>query len=225
MTQKEVMRKVISSISDELKLFDFFPSHKDQGFIRKTNTAVFFYQFLIYNRTVLKTGEKGFLIEPFVWVNVNEIEKYYKQITLNTVIKNDIDFVTFGNSIASLLANPDGLYKNRNKSLDLLIFNENDILYVSDQLVKKFKEVAMPYCLNNSNVVSVDKLANSYPNEYNVNLSNDNYRIIKGLIAAKLNNNPLLDKLVKIYDDQLKDRDMPEDTKEEMKRLKVLLSL
>lgn len=225
MTQKEVIRKIISSISDELKLFDFVASYKDQGFIRKTDTSIFFYQFLIYNRTFLKTGAKGFLVEPYIWIHLNEIEKYYKQITLNSVIKNDIDFVTLGNSIASLLANPDGLYKNRNKSLELFILNEKDISYVEDQLVKKFKEVAMPYCLSNANIASVDKLANTYPNEYKVNLSNDNYRIIKGIIAARLNNNPSLNELIKIYDNQLVERDMPEDTKEEMRRLKTFLSI
>jgi hypothetical protein len=170
----------------------------------------------------LKSGAKGFLIEPFIWVHVNEIEKHYKLITVNKVIKRDIDFVTIGNSIASLLANADGIYKNRNKSLDLYIFNEIDIVNVSKQLERIFKEIALPYCLKNDNVASVDKLVNMYPNEYKTSFSNDNYRIIKGLIAAKLNDNSALNDLVEIYDRQIVDRNMSEDTKAEMNRLKSI---
>ena len=220
MTQKEVLRTVFNSISDDLRMFGFGPSFKYQGFIRKTESAIFFYQLLIYNRTSLRTGEKGFLVEPYIWIHIKAIEKYYREITTNTIIKEDIDFVTMGNSIAGLLANSDGLYKNRNRSLDLLIFSEKDILYVAEQLIARFKETALPYCLNNSNIASVDKFANTDPNEYKVHLSNDNYRIIKGLIAAKLNNNPRLQDLIDVYDRQLIERDMPDETKEEMSRLK-----
>ncbi|MBX2921444.1 MAG: hypothetical protein KF746_04555 [Chitinophagaceae bacterium] len=225
MTQKEVLRKLIELLTNELKAFDFTPSYKDQGFIRKTNDAVFLYQFLIYNRTAIKTGAKGFLIEPFIWVNVKGIEKYYKEITLNTIIKNDTDFITIGNSIAGLLSNPDGLYKNRNRSLDLHVFEEKHIVYVAEQLLRQFKDVALPYCLNNATVAMVDKIINSKPEEYKVHTQNDNYRILKGIIAAKLNNNPHLNELVGIYDKQLIERDMLDETKEEMSRLKSILPM
>ncbi|MBG9376077.1 hypothetical protein I5907_07515 [Panacibacter sp. DH6] len=225
MTQKEVLRKIIDLLSNEMKAFDFQPSYKEQGFIRKTNSAVFLYQFLIYNRTVIKTSAKGFLVEPFIWVNVKEIEKYYKEITLNTVIKSDTDFKTIGNSIAAILANPDGLYKSRNKSLDLHVFEEKHITYVANQLLKHFKEVGLPYCLNNATAAMVDRIINTKPNDYKVHTQNDNYRILKGIIAAKLNNNPSLDELIKIYDKQLFERDMLDDTKEEMNRLKSFLPM
>lgn len=224
MTQKEVIRKIIDLLSNEMKAFDFEPSFKEQGFIRKTNNAVFLYQFLIYNRTVIKTGAKGFLIEPFIWVNVKEIEKYYKEITLNTVIKSDTDFKTIGNSIAAILANPDGLYANRNKSLDLHVFEEKHIPDVATQLLKQFKEVALPYCLNNATVAMVDKLVNTKPDDYKVHMQNDNYRILIGIIAAKLNNNAHLDEIVRIYDRQIADRDMY-NAKEEMNRLKSILPM
>jgi len=223
MTQKEILRKVISSMETELRLFDFVASFKDQGFIRNTEDSTFFFQLLIYNRTIIKTSVKGFLIEPFIWVNVKEVETYYKEITLNKYLQRDINFVTLGNSLADLLANSDGIYKTRNNSLDLLIFNDSDVYYVTEQLIKKFKEVALPYCLQNSSVAAVDTLANTRPQEYKVNLVNDNYRIVKGIIAAKLNGNPRLEDLIKIYNRQLVERNMPDDTKEEMRRLKEIL--
>lgn len=223
MTQKEVLRKLFDLLSNEMKVYDFEVSHKEQGFIRKTTNAVFFYQVLIYNRTVIKTGAKGFLIEPYIWINVKEIEKYYRSITLNTVIKTDVDFITIGNSIAGLLSNPDGLYLHKNKSLDLHVFEEKHIPIVAEQLLKRFKEVALPYCLNNATVAMVDKLINTKPDEYKVHMRNDNYRILKGLIAAKLNNNPYLEDIINIYDKQIVDRNMY-NAKEEMERLKSILT-
>jgi len=224
MTQKEVLRKIIDLLTSELQAFYFEPNYKEQGFVRKNNDTLFVYQFLIYNRTVLKTGAKGFLIEPYIWINVREIEKYYREITLNTIIKTDADFITIGNSIANLLANPDGLYAHKNKSLDLHVFDERHIPIVAAQLLKEFKEVALPYCLNNATVAMVDKLVNTKPNDYKVHMQNDNYRILKGIIAAKLNNNPHLDELIKIYDTQIIDRDMYNAT-EEMQRLKEILPI
>lgn len=222
MTQKEVLRKIIDLLTPELKAYDFQPSYKEQGFIRRTENAMFFYQLLIYNRTVLKTGAKGFLIEPYIWAGVKEIEKYYKQITINKELKTDVNFVTIGNGIANLLANSDGLYAHKNKSLALHVFDERHIPIVAAQLLKQFKEVALPYCLNNATVAMVDKLVNTKPDDYKVHTMNDNYRILKGIIAAKLNNNPHVDELIKIYDKQIVDRDMYNAT-EEMQRLKEIL--
>jgi hypothetical protein len=223
MTQKGILRELIELLTNKLKEFDFEPSFKVQGFIRKTSNAIFIYQFFIYNRTLLGSGKKGFLLEPSVWVHVNKMEEYYKKITLNKGIKADIDFRTIGNSIAGILSNPEGVYKNRNKSLNLHIFEEGHVEIVAMRLFKLFKEVTLPYCLNNSTIASVDKLINTKPDEYKVHMGNDNHRIIKGLIAAKLNNNRNLNELIRIYDKQLIERDMLDDTKEEMRRLKEIL--
>lgn len=163
------------------------------------------------------------MVEPYIWLGVKEIEKYYKLITINKELKTDVNFVTIGNGIANLLANPDGLYAHRNKSLDLHVFDERHIPMVATQLLKQFKEVALPYCLNNASVAMVDKLVNTKPDEYKVHTMNDNTRILKGIIAAKLNNNPHLEELIKIYDKQIADRDMY-NAVEEMERLKNILS-
>lgn len=225
MTQKEVLRNIINSITHEMRVFDFEPSYKDQGFIKKKSDALILYQLLIYNRTVIETGEKGFKIEPYLWINVMEIEKYYKEITLNQELKNDADFVTIGNSIAALVANPDGIYRYRNKSMDLFVFDEKDINFVGTQLLKHFREIALPYSIANSSIAMVDKLINTKPEEYKVHTQNDNYRILKGIIAAKLNKNPLISELIDVYDRQLVERNMLGTTKEEMKRLKSIFPM
>jgi hypothetical protein len=130
-----------------------------------------------------------------------------------------------GNSIAEIISNPDGIHKKWNESLDLFVFNERDIPAVAKELLKQFEKIALPYCLSNSTVAMVDKLANSNPKEYSVHLSNDNQRIIKGIIAAKLNNNPSLNKLIEIYDKQIIEKDMSNRVREEMSRLKSILPM
>jgi len=224
MKKNEILRKLMDAVNDNFEPYEFKPSNKKQGFIKKSDTTIFVYQFLIYDRTVIGTGAKGFLIEPYAWVNILEIEKYYKEITLNTVIKEDLDFITIGNSIANLIANPDGFYSSRNNSLDQHVFKEEDIHIVAQNVFKLFKEVALPYFLNNSTIQMVDRLINSKPHEYKVHMQNDNFRILKGLIAAKLNENPRLEELIETYDKQIIDRDMY-NAKEEMERLKSILPL
>jgi len=225
MTQKEVIRKIVDLLSLELNGFDFKTAIKEQGFIRRDKSSIYFYYFLIYNRTNIKSGVKGFQIEPYADINIPEIERYYKDITINTELKADWDFITLGNSIANLLANPDGINRKRNQSLDLFVFEENHIKSVADELLKQFNNVALPYFLANNTVKTVDILLNKHPKEYCVHLNNDLFRFIKGIIAAKLNNNPQFEQLQKIYSDLLIKRDMPNNCIEEMIRLKRILPM
>ncbi|MBV7533954.1 hypothetical protein [Chitinophaga sp. sic0106] len=206
-----------------MKVFGFSPSIKEQGFVKKEKGSICLYQFLVYDRTFIKTGAKGVLVEPYIWIGVDEIEKHYKKITLNTELKKETDFITIGNSVASILHNPDGLYKKRNESLNLLITEDSQVEAIASELLNQFKKVALPYCELNSSVARVDELLNFMPNEYKVNAANDIFRITKGVIAAKLNNNPSLNVLIDIYDQQLIERDMDELHKQEMERLKRLL--
>jgi len=222
-TKKELIKATLELLSTDLKAYGFNPNLKEQGFLRKEKGSIHIYQFLVYDRTFIKTGKKGFQIEPFVWIGISEIEKYYRAITLNTALKKETDFITIGNSIASILANPDGLYKKRNESLNLLLAEEWQLKEIASQLLKQFKEVAEPYCQKNSSIARVDQLLNFMPAEYKVNAANDIYRITRGIIAAKLNNNLSLDELVDIYERQLVDRNMDEIHKQEVERLKRML--
>ncbi|MFY0255971.1 hypothetical protein ACDQ55_18680 [Chitinophaga sp. 30R24] len=225
MTKKEVIKSILEFMEKEMGLYNFKSNFKEQGFIRKDDRAIFFYFFLIYDRTNIKTGEKGFQIEPQIYIHIREIEKYYKEITINTYLKTDWHFITIGNSVANLMANPDGINRNRNQSLDLYIFEEKNIPYVSWELLKHFKDTAFPYFLNNTTVKRIDELLNSHPKEYSVHMYNDLFRFIKGILAAKLANNPALNQLVTTYSNLIIERDMPDDCKEEMGRLKAILPM
>lgn len=66
-------------------------------------------------------------------------------------------------------------------------------------------------------------LLNSHPREYTVHMVNDLFRFVKGVIAAKLDNNPESDNLLTIYNTLIDERDMPDDCRIEMKRLADML--
>lgn len=225
MTKKEVVQGIFDNITKELAVFDFKADVKNQRFVKKTPTAVFVYDIHFYDRTNIKTGAKGFLVEPYIWVNIKEVEGIYKEITVNTELKKDTDFITLGNAIANLKANPDGIDRRKNESFDLFVFDETHIPYVSWELLKHFKETALPYCLNNGDVKSVDRLFNQYLKEDTVHIRNSRYRIIKGLIAAKLTNNPRLEELLSTYSNLIIEWDMSDDCKEELERLKSILPM
>ena len=137
MTKKEVRQKLFSQISNTIESFDFKTDIKNEYFVRRTPESVYVYDILFYDRTVLATGEKGFLIEPYIWINVKEIEKYYKEITLNKELKRDTDFKILGEGVAEIIANPGGIHKKWNESLDLFIFNETDISKAAKELKKR----------------------------------------------------------------------------------------
>lgn len=225
MTQKEVLRGIFKFLNAELCIFNFKPDIKEQWFIRKDKSSFYFYTLLIYDRTNIKTGEKGFQIEPYATIHIPEIENYHKEITTNTEFKKEWSSTTIGNSVANLLANPDGINRKRNQSLDLYVFEESHIKLAAEEILKQFKKIALPYFLTNNSVKRVDELLNSNPREYCVHMNNDLYRFIKGLIAAKMNKSSRLKELLQIYDHLIIERNMPDYCQEEISRLKLFFGL
>jgi hypothetical protein len=225
MTEKEITKKIFEHISPQIENFHFEPDLKNQWLVNKTSDTVCVYDIHFYEQTNIKTGSKGFLIEPYIWINVKAIEIFYKEVTINKELKTDTDFKTLGTRIAELIANPDGIHKKWNQSLNLFVFEEIHIKEVGKKLIEHFEKIVFPYYTNNANIKMVDHLLNKNPTEYCVHMSNDLLRFIKGLIAAKLNKNLKLEQLFKIYEGLIVARDMPSDCKEEMRRLKSILPM
>jgi hypothetical protein len=221
-SKKEAVARIFDDFEKKIISFDFKADLRNQYFIRKADEAICIFDFHFYERTNIRGGEKGFLIEPYIWIHVKDVEDIYKKITVNRELKKLSDFITLGNSIANLKNNPDGVNRIRNTSLDLLLFDFKDIDYVASEIARYFQKYAMEYFNTNANVAKADELLNAHPSEYTVHMRNDTYRFIKGLIAAKLTNNQKFTDLFKIYEKLVIERDMPENTKMEMNALKTL---
>lgn len=222
LSKGKVVKGIFDFISIEIEKFGFKLDRKSQFVLRKTPEALLIYDLHFYDRTNIKTGAKGFLIEPYVWINVKGIEAIYKQVTINKELKMESDYLTLGNSVADLKANPDGINRNRNRSLDLFVFEDKNVNYVSWEILKHFKEFANPYFNENATIKAADVLLNKNPREYCVHMPNDTYRFIKGLIAAKLNASSNFEELMFVYSNLIVERDMPDNCKEELSNLKIL---
>jgi len=74
---------------------------------------------------------------------------------------------------------------------EFIIQTENDAIEMADKALAYFKNEALPYLRSISNVESLDKIVNHNPIEPTAG--------VKGLILAKLNNNPEYDNLKKVY--------------------------
>jgi hypothetical protein len=225
MKKKELMQAIFTSLEYEFGTFNFKSNSKNEFFFREDETALFMFDILPYDHIIPKTGEKVFLIEPKIWINVKKIEEIYKEITVNTYLKKTSDFLTLGNDLANLESNPDGINRIRNQSLGLMASEESHVPYIRQELIKHFKDFAFPYFIKNGTVKAVDLLLNEHPNDYCVHMKNDGLRFIKGIIAAKLNNNPSLNDILKIYEGKIKEWDMPKNIVEEMDKLKAILPM
>ena len=219
-SKTEAAKGVVNFLSETFEKNGFVWQPKEQLFLKKTLQGLLVFDLHFYDRTDMKTGAKGFLVEPYIWIIVNQTEEVYKKITVNTFLKKKTDFITLGNSVADLETNPDGIYKARNKSLDLFVFGSKNINYVSFEILTHFKKTALPYFEANCSSEAVDFLLNRHPREYCVHMRNDVFRIIKGLIAAWLTRNPKFEYLIQVYSEIIIDRDMPVNCKEELKNLK-----
>ncbi|PSL19896.1 hypothetical protein [Chitinophaga ginsengisoli] len=223
MTKKETISAIFDRLTPLLESEGFKLDSKNQYYLKNTKEALFNYDIRFYDRTVAKTGERGFLIEPVVYINVKAIEDIYKQITVNKYLTKPVDFITLGGNVANLEANPDGLRQKWDQSLDLLVFESSDVDYVAGQLLHHFSKTALPYCLESGNIAGVDRLLNKNPDQYTVHMANETYRIIKGLIAAKLVNNPRLGDLVLTYERIIQDWELPVETQQEFDRVIAVL--
>ncbi len=62
------------------------------------------------------------------------------------------------------------------------------------------KNTGLPFLQKNSDLQSIDKLINDYPEKPSKFIYNQSYRCIKGVIIAKLNQNPHFNTLTKAYE-------------------------
>lgn len=223
MQKKEVINQLFNCLTPTLTAAGFKADLKNQFYLKETDTALFNYDIRFYDRTLLSTGEKGFLIEPVAYVHVKAIEDIYKQITVNTILKKPTQFITVGAALADLEANPDGSYKKMNQSYGLQIFTEADIAGVCNELQKKFETIALSYFNNNATSIDVHHLLNNKPEKETVHMSNERSRIVKGLIAAKLSGTSDYYKLVETYGKVIKKQDLTEDTKKEYQKVQTVL--
>lgn len=134
-----------------------------------------------------------------LYVSQRKIEAIYEKIVGKS------HKLTIGNTIDRIYASPDGR-EVVNGDLAITIYFDDDVEAAVDSLERYYNTIAKPYFEKYQDLKSFDDIINNPPFEYspaNAGLGLDE-RCMKGLIIARLVNNPNYEKLVATYDEAIK---------------------
>ncbi len=152
-----------------------------------------------------------FNIDQAAWIDSYSLHvRLYisqKQIedTLEKIIGKLRHKLTIGNDIGRIYKSPDGR-EIVNGDLSIWIRQDEDVKAAIESLEWYYTDIAKPYFKRYQTLESIDDIINNAPFDHcpaNVG-GNFDERCMKGLIAARLVNNPVYEKLVAIYDEAIK---------------------
>lgn len=213
MKVKEISNQISEGVlaNFEKHGFKFKKTHNE--FVRKTQYAEQIFHLIYY-----KENDGTITIKPEILIHVHEIESIYKSITQI----ESRPYLTLGNYLSEI-AEYDGDEINFRKKPTKywLIANNENLEYLIKIIPNYLENDILPYFESNSTVSRVDELLNKYPEKMCVHNYIYPLRANIAIIAAKLNNNPHYDELIKIYEKELEDAE--ENYKSEFYKLKELL--
>jgi len=135
-----------------------------------------------------------------LYISNKQVESTYESI-LGSSHK-----LTIGNSIERIAKSPDGR-EVINGNMAVLLLQDQDIDAAVETLERYYITIAKPYFEKYNSLTELDKLINNPPFDHcpaHVGGSFTN-RCIKGLIVARLVDNPKFDEIVTIYDEVIKE--------------------
>lgn len=194
MNIKDVFNSTVDGISDLLiEEHNFICNKSKKEFKRLNNNVLHIIRFFYH-----KKDNKIYLRLEII-IKLLDIEHIYKSVT--TI--DGRPYLTLGNDFLILRNKKDDFDYKKNPTTYWLIENSNDLENFIFNFKSNFEEIILPYFNENSTIERVDYLLNSYP----LKMSIHNYiyplRANIGIIAAKLNNNPNFNDLIKIYEKEL----------------------
>lgn len=191
---KEVKELIASGLQNKLSS-DGFIYKKGGNQFEKINGDYT----LIFNLLVTAWSDH-FSIDVRLYVSQKEIESIYEDIVGKS------HKLTLGNTIDRINASPNGReVVNGNLTINLY-FNE-DIDAAIDSLESYYVQIAKPYFDKYQNLKAIDDIINNPPFNHcpaDIGGRFDN-RCMKGLIVARLINNPNFEQLVATYDEVIKE--------------------
>jgi hypothetical protein len=185
--------------------------------IAKQLKNVFWKDGFVYKKTMNEfKSQKGdyayiFNIDQVAWSHHYslDVRLYISQKQIENILERIIGklrhHLTLGRGIDRIYKSPDGR-KVINGNLSIRLIQNEDIEAAVETLEKYYNDIAMPYFERYTTLKAIDDIINSPPFDCcpaHVGGNFDN-RCMKGLIVAKLVNNPSYEELVRIYDDKIK---------------------
>lgn len=142
-----------------------------------------------------------------LWISQKQIEDIYESIVGKS------HGLTFGEEhIERIYYSPDGREIVKGDGLGIWLVNDEDVYNSTETLKTYYYKIAKPYFNKFTTLEAIDDFINNPPFEYSpayVGAFLDD-RCMKGLIAAKLVNNPNYKQLVGIYDELIKETESEE---------------
>jgi len=138
--------------------------------------------------TVLERNNT-FWIEINVGVRIDIVEKLANQFTLTLKDYHD-ESQTIMSTYGRIMGQPYFRFK---------IQNEEELVLTCEKIDAFLVEIAFDFMEDNSHVAAVDKLINRYPEKPSRFVFNESHRCIKGVIIARMVDNPQLETLIKAY--------------------------
>ena len=153
-----------------------------------------------------------FRIEQVLWsdhysINVHlEISHKKVETIVENILGKQRHKFTIGNTIDRIKASPDGRVVV-NGDLGFVILFEGDIEAAIETLYEYYTNIAKPYFKKYSSLAALDDIINNEPFEHcPAQVGGMFYeRCLKGLIVAKLVDNPRYGELVAIYNEEIKE--------------------
>lgn len=190
---KEVKEIIASGLKKEFLKEGFEYKKTDNQFEKKQGDYTSIFNILI------TAWSNHFSIEVRLYISQKQIENIYEMIIGKS------HKLTLGNTINRIYASPDGR-EVINGNLSINIYFDEDVEAAVESLENYYTTIAKPYFEKYNDLKSIDDIVNNPPFENNpahVGGSSTN-RYIKGLIVARLVDNPNYEQLVATYDEAIK---------------------
>jgi hypothetical protein len=175
----------------------------DDGFVYKKTRNEF--------SSTIKSFTYTFNIEQVAWstsfslgVRLYVSQKQIEFI-LEQIIGKQRHKITMGGEIGRIYKTPDGR-EIVNGDLSIWLRQDEDIEAAIESLKWYYEDIAKPYFKRYNNLNAIDDIMNNPPFEHcPAHVAGNFYeRCMKGLIVARLVNNPDYEKLAAIYDEEIK---------------------
>ncbi|TCZ65207.1 hypothetical protein [Flaviaesturariibacter aridisoli] len=195
LNSKEIKDRISAKLALKLSVDGFVYNKSSNEF--KCTIENYTYLFCIDQLT----WSDHFSINVRVYISERQIEDL-----LERIIGKQRNRLTLGGDIAILKFSPDGRQVIP-KTLTILLLFEEDIEAAVETLYQYYLEIAKPFFERYNSLEKIDSLINSKPyNSIPAHFcGNCDTRCMKGLVVAKLTNNPEYNSLLAIYDEEIRE--------------------
>jgi hypothetical protein len=183
MKLKDTEKALMYGISEGI--IDFKIRLSDLTFKRKDKFGFDMIQLIIHDKI------DGIVVTPHIYIRHNKVEELVTKFSES----DNKEMITIGNDLSCIIYN----CNEPISKISFLINDEFDIKNTVNKIVKLINTIGEDFFLKFRTIESVDYAINLNPESQTALLNVNPSRCIRGLIIAKLVNNPNLNNLTKIY--------------------------